>query len=154
MKKIPLTQGKFATVDDDVYERLTQWKWFAWLGGRTWYARRSEGKAPTQKCIYMHREIVNASNAQVDHRDGNGLNNQRFNLRLCTHRENMRNRSVNKNNRNGFKGVTRVGKKFRARIEVHKENIHLGYFPTLEEAARVYDDAAKKYFGEFARTNF
>src|ERR1043165_2122866 len=86
-REIPLTQGYVALVDDCDYEWLSQWKWCAHVakGGRTAYAFRAKG-------IAMHRVIMNAPEGMdVDHRDHNGLNNTRANLRICTHAENQRN---------------------------------------------------------------
>src|SRR5690242_17796567 len=103
----------------------------------------------------MHRVIMNASaDIHVDRINGDGLDNRRENLRLCTRDENMMNRRKNSNNSSGYKGVDRNKGKWRAYIQVDKKWIHLGYFSTAEQAAHAYDNAAKKYFGEFANTNF
>jgi hypothetical protein len=94
--------------------------------------------------------------AQPDHIDGNGLNNQRSNLRASSQAENMRNRRRNIANVAGFKGVspTRDGSKWRARIWRDDTSVHLGTFATPEGAARAYDAAAMAQFGDFARLNF
>jgi hypothetical protein len=150
MKQIPLTQGEFALVDDEDFEELSRYKWQVLRNGPRSYAVRKAGKQ-----IRMHRQITNAPDGMlVDHRDGNGLNNQRFNLRVCTAAENARNIRVHKDNKTGFKGVGRSQGKYRAYIVVAKKFIFLGRFGDPESAARAYDKAAKQHFGQFARTNF
>lgn len=152
MKTIPLTQGKMALVDDADYEWLNQWKWFAYHHrGQRWYARHHFGR----KLLGMHRLILNAPEGiQTDHADGDGLNNQRHNIRVCTTTENARNQS--RQERVIFKGVgfSKARNKWVARITVNKKRLHLGHFSSAIEAAREYDLAANHYFGEFARTNF
>ena len=156
-KQIPLSQGKFAIVDDDVYEWASKYKWCAMRGNSTFYALRGVGKRPNHKKVYLHRDIMDAQiGVQVDHINGDGLDNRRENLRLASNMENQRNRRLNANNTSGFKGVYwQVDKgKWRARIEVDGNAIHLGYFDSKEDAALAYDASAIKNFGEFAKTNF
>lgn len=156
MKRIPLTRGKFAIVDDEDYEWLNQWKWYAQKHHRTWYAKRAILKNGKLKTIYMHRQIVNAQKGQeTDHKDGNGLHNQRSNLRFCTGSQNQMNKKMQKNCSSEFKGVylgNRL-KRWRARIFLNKKQFHLGYFDKEKDAAKAYNKVAKKYFGEFARLN-
>lgn len=157
MRQIPLTRGKFALVDDDMFDFLSQFKWLA-IGGRpTWYAGRgiSTGIAYKGRTIYMHRLIIDApEDMQVDHIDGNGLNNTRSNLRLATPAENRRNLTREPISASGYKGVYRVYRKWRAMIQVNRKSWHLGYFDSAEEAARAYDAAAIIHHGEFASLNF
>lgn len=106
----------------------------------------------------MHRFILDLKkeDPDVDHKDGNGLNNQRSNLRTATRAQNARNRRIRTDNTSGFKGVTwrkDLGK-WNAFIEIKTKRIHLGYFTDPMEAACAYDMAAVKYFGEFAHCNF
>lgn len=162
MKEIPLTQGKVALVDDEDYELINQWKWYAHESGNTHYAKRNIWIGTSREhrrwqSVAMHRLILNAESAMcVDHIDGNGLNNTRANLRLATHQENLCNQRLYKNSPSGYKGVRfrKDANKWQARIRAEKKELHLGYFDTIEEAARAYDAAARKHFGEFANLNF
>lgn len=151
MKKIPLTQGQFALVDDKDYLGLSKFKWCANKDKNTFYVRRKkEGRV-----IRMHREILSAPpSMHVDHIDGNGLNNQRNNIRLCTSQENARNRRVGHKSISEYKGVawSHASRKWAAHIKVHGKQVHLGYFFCLMKAVKAYSVAAKKYYGEFANT--
>lgn len=155
MKTIQLTQGKIAFVDDEDFENLSQFKWCAFRRRDTFYAMRGMwlggGK---QKTILMHRVLLGLkSNQKVDHEDGNGLNNQRYNLRVATTSQNGMNRGKQRNNKSGFKGVTyfaRTGK-WVAHIRVDRKSQNLGYFFTPEEAHAAYCAAALELHGDFAR---
>jgi len=149
MKKMPLTQGKFALVDDADYEWLSRWKWHAHEDHGNWYAERWR--------VRMHNEILPPpAGLEVDHKNHDGLDNRRINLRLGTHAQNGANRLPNKNHSSIFKGVTRRGGrgKWQAAIRVNGQRTHLGQFGDEQQAARAYDAAALAAFGEFARTNF
>lgn len=152
MKEIKLTQGKVALVDDASFEELNKNKWCASLGNKTFYAvrgfKKPNGKWSTKA---MHRVIFEESKLEIDHRDGNGLNNQKDNLRPCDHSTNNMNKGKLVNNTSGFKGVTwnkSIGK-WQAQIKLNKKPIYLGVFPTKEEAYKAYCEAGKKYHGEF-----
>jgi hypothetical protein len=157
MKQIALTQGQFAKVDDADYDFLNKYKWTlsrSYHGG-TSYAKKNitlvNGK---QKCVQMHRMILaTKSGLEIDHIDGDGLNNQRSNLRICTHADNMKNRGINKDNTSGFKGVywNKEKKKWRAYISCDKKWIYLGSFSKKEDAYKSYCDACIKYHGEFSK---
>lgn len=149
MKQIPLTKGYFAIVDDEDFEWLSQWKW-QYQGG---YARATiNGKG-----VLMHRFILGVTDpfVQVDHKNITGTDNRKSNIRICTKQENMRNKAVCKSSKSGYKGVTwsKGICKWNVRIMVDKKAIHLGYFDCIESAARAYNKAAKKFFGEFAWLN-
>jgi hypothetical protein len=96
---------------------------------------------------------VSDPKVMVDHKDGNGLNNQRSNLRICTNGQNKQNGTVYKNSKTGFRGVTyrKDLNKFRSKISFNGKEIHLGYFDTALEAAQVRDRKALELHGEFAR---
>lgn len=152
-KEILLTQGKIALVDDGDYEYLMQWKWNAHKHRNTWYAKYNK----TFSSVKMHRLIMNApAGVQVDHINGDGLDNRRENLRLCTHIENMHNSGKHKNNTSGFKGVhwNKQRQTYQVFIMVNRKHKYVGSFSILEEAAHAYDEAAKEHYGEFARLNF
>lgn len=157
-KQIELTQGKVALVDDEDYEELSRSKWHAYRSRRTWYARRNirheNGKRST---ITMHLQIVGvASGMQVDRKDGDGLNNSRDNLRLCTSQQNHFNRKSHRNTSSQYKGVAWdcTNNRWRAMIMLDGKNRMLGRFLSEEAAALAYDAAARQLFGEFARCNF
>lgn len=157
IKEIHLTQGKVALVDDSDFEWLNKWKW-RYLKERSGagYAVRWDGKHTNRKAILMHNEIMRIPlGLEVDHIDHNGLNNQRANLRFCTHSQNMMNRLRHNDNMSGYKGVSleRGHKKWRALISINGKQTRLGIFDTPEAAARAYDEAARKYHDEFANIN-
>jgi len=103
----------------------------------------------------MHREIMSPpQELVVDHINGDGLDNRKENLRVCTHAENIRNQKLNRLNTTGYKGVCVNREKWISRIKVNGKLLYLGRYNTPEEAAQVYDEAARKYFGKFASLNF
>ena len=155
MKQIELTQGKVALVDDEDYERLNNFKWYAHKKRNRYYALRGICINSKSDIIRMHREILNAiGKIQVDHINGNGLDNRKENLRLCTNQQNHCNqKNPQKNNKLGIKGVhlDKKGKKFTAQIKIKGKVINLGFFNVLGDADSAYRIAENKYFGEFAR---
>jgi len=156
MKEIPLTQGKAALVDDEDFDRINAFKWYASKTKGSLYARRKTKRKGKETIHYMHRVIMCAGNSvEVDHRDRNGLNNQRHNLRVCDHQQNQRNRDTMKNNKSGLKGVSwhKIMNKWRAVIQYNGRQLVIGYFLTKEEAATAYDKKATELFGEFAKLN-
>lgn len=158
VRRISLTKGKVARVDRADYERLSQWKWTAHeVRKGFWYATRKVLTFGGSKTIFMHREIlgVRERNIRVDHRDGDGLNNTRRNLRPSTPQQNTWNMRPGGGSRSKFKGVhlhLPTGK-WQARLGVNGRRISLGYFPSEHDAARAYDVAALAHAGEYARTN-
>lgn len=157
MKFILLTQNKVAIVDDEDYEVLSRHKWHAHKRASGFYAERSIRRADgTSITIGMHREIMNCPlGMQIDHANGDTLDERKSNLRTCDRSKNQANWQaiwgVSK-----FKGVSyrKSSNKWRAYICPHNRTIHIGHFDSEIEAARAYDQAALKYFGEFAKLNF
>lgn len=159
MKKISLTKNKVAIVDDEDFEYLNQFKWYATFSSGNYYAIRGVTiEKHKQRGLTMHRVIMNAPNGvMVDHINHNTLDNRKENLRLCNNTQNQQNRIlISKHTTSGFKGVTwhKRDNKWTAAIRVNGKRIYLGYHNTAEKAAHAYDDAAKKYHKEFASLNF
>lgn len=158
-REIPLTRGKVAIVDDRDYERVAQYKWCAHYDSWNWYAVRStkiNGRFTLEK---MHRYILGLTKGdkkRIDHQNGNGLDNRKENLRLCSAGQNAHNRRKyrTKNPTSHFKGVFRSRNKWHAEIMVKGVTIRLGAYSFEEVAALAYDLAALKYFREFAVFNF
>lgn len=154
MKSIPLSQGKFALVDDEDFDYQNQWKWSAQKHQNTFYAvRHPAGKK--NETIYMHREIMKTPAGMLtDHIDHNGLNNQRYNLRICNNAKNQFNGQKRPNNTSGYKGVIKVRGGWEARLVKDDKRVFRKVFRSLEEAALAYDEAAREHYGEFASLNF
>lgn len=157
MRKITLTQGREAIVDDEDFEYLNQWRWYAVRKKNHFYAARNEGGIwPKIHIIKMHRAILNPpDNMHVDHINGDGLDNRRENIRACRPRQNNMNRRMGINNTSGYKGVSwnKSDKKWQAMIGVNMTVKYLGKFMNKEEAAAAYNNAAIKEFGDFAQLN-
>lgn len=160
MKQIPLSQGKFALVDDEDYEYLNQWKWYAWkhYKHKTFYAVRNIRLGNnTRTTIFMHRVILGLTDSKIqgEHRDNEGLNNLRSNIRPCTNSQNQMNRGVILNTTSGFKGVSwsRERNKWISQISISGKQKNLGRFTSKIEAAEKYNEAAIKYYGEFSKLN-
>jgi hypothetical protein len=168
MKTIELSRGLVALVDDEDFERVDQFSWWAIRSdGRYWYGigyaeTQADHPNPPRRAAMLHRFILSLPRSRfplVDHWDGNGLNCQRHNLRVCSPSQNLANQlRLHSNNTSGFKGVWYNPKKpdankFVAYIGDGGKNRKLGYFPTAIEAARRYDEAALERWGEFAVTN-
>ena len=155
MIEIPLTRGKVALIDDADFDLISRFKWSAYKSKNTYYAhagvRLNNGSRTT---IQMHRLLLGLTDPKIktDHRDRNGLNNSRANLRACSHAENGRNRTAQANNSSGYKGVSfhKQHEKWQARIMVNGKSKHLGFYLTPEDAHQAYCAAAAEFHGEFA----
>jgi hypothetical protein len=145
MKEIKLTQGKFTQVDNEDYLFLNKWKWHLTENGNVQYALTTFTDLNTNKVItiYMHRLIMGMPGTmEVDHKDHNGLNNQKSNLRVCTHRQNLLNASNRKNKKSKYLGVSmQKDGTIIAYVNINGKRKHVGTFKTEEEAARARDIA-------------
>lgn len=157
MKEIPLTQGQVALVDDEDYEWLSNRKWC--VATKRVYAMGRD--VEEKKNIYMHQLIFKhygieiPEGMEIDHKNGNNLDNQKSNLRPGTRSQNNMNSRSRENSTSKYKGVSWAShaKKWRAQLQINKKHCHLGYFETEKDAAIAYNEAALKYFGEFAKLN-
>ena len=155
MQTIQLTQGKVAIVDDCDYEWLNQWKWHY----NNCYAAHADYSVVPKRMVYMHRAILEAMGfkdfEKSDHINRNRLDNRRCNLRPATARQSSCNRGRPKTNKSGYTGVRWCSdtKKWRACVYMYKRTISLGHFEDIKEAAQAYNEAARKYYGEFAVLN-
>ena len=152
-KLILLTQGRFAIVDAEDYDWLNQHKWCAAKDKETFYAHRGNGGTT----VSMHREIMRAPKGMMcDHKNHNGLDNRKSNLRLCTSAQNQYNKRPKRNSSSKYKGVIRRrdSGRWRARIGHNRARINAGDFADEIKAALAYDDKAIELFGEFAWLNF
>lgn len=151
MKRVKLTKNQYALVDDEDFEELNREKWYT---SSTGYATRRNRK----KMTYMHRTITNCPQGmQVDHINGNRLDNQRINLRVVTSQQNKQNRHRNlKGKTSKYKGVSwnKKNQNWYARIKINCKQIYLGCFIDEVQAALEYDKKAIELFGEYARPNF
>lgn len=156
MRQVPLTQGFIALVDDADFERVNRFNWWASQHGKRVYAVRHVW---VRKGVYrkelLHRFILQPNpKVQVDHKDGNGLNCQQYNLRMATNTQNSQNKRKTSRNTSGYKGVSRFRGRWRAKICVNYLDIHLGVWDTALAAAQAYDRASRIYHGQFGQLNF
>lgn len=153
MKEIPLTRGYVALVDDEDFDALSAFRWYATrngLKGKAFYAARRAHGSGKQPVMLMHRQLLApiAAGLYVDHINGDPLDNRRSNLRLATARQNRGNTRRTWGSL-GLKGVYKHASRFKAVVAGKT----VGYFKTLSEAANAYDAAAIARWGEFAATN-
>lgn len=157
MKAIPLSHGLRAFVDDADYPSVAAHTWTAQKGkAGCWYAYRFDYGSGRKRKVYLHQAILGVTR-RIDHRNGVGLDCQRYNLRVCTNQENMQNMRVSpERGSSRFKGVAwfKRDERWRAYIVKDAKQRHLGYFDDECAAARAYDAAASEMFGGFASLNF
>ena len=160
MAEIPLTQGMVTIVDEEDLDFLNQWKWCVSREdkgeeNKIYYAVRGWRQGPKQKRICLHQLLIDVPRGkEIDHKDGDGLNNRRSNLRICNHQQNICNQRKQANASSIYKGVSwhKRNEKWEAYIGIGKKK-YLGNFQDEEQAALAYNQAAIINFGEFARLN-
>ncbi len=154
MKKIRLSHGEIALVDDEDFKYLSRFKWYlahGYVQRSQQFGSRSDGTRKV-KTYRMHKEILGDHYPLVsDHANGDRLDNRRCNLRLATRAQNAMNSRTSPLNKLGVKGVTFRWNRFIARIRIQGKLTEIGRFLTLTEARQAYADSARKHFGEFAR---
>ena len=160
MKKIKLGKSeKFALIDDEDFESVNLYNWRCQISKirPVIYVRTNVKVNEKLVAVKLHNFLMNPPEGfVVDHKDGDGLNNQRENLRICTDSRNKINVGLRKDNTSGYKGVDFVKRlnKYRSQIRINRKTKYIGIYQTAEEAARSYDETATKLFGEFAYLNF
>ena len=153
MIEIPLSQRKVAIIDDEDYALVSQYNWYTRKTKHNFYATCHVYKNGKRTTIAMH-QLLCPSDDFVDHKNGNGLDNRRQNLRACTKHQNDMNRHYTHGS-SKYKGVSwnKRDNKWQATIKYENKGRFLGYYISEQEAALAYNEAALKYFGEFARLN-
>ena len=158
MKRIQLTQGQFAIVDDDMYEFLMQWKWYAVplvYGGFVAIRKRSKSDPQGSSRVYMHRVVLDTPPGfDTDHRNHETLDNRLQKLRVTTRSQNLHNQRPKKKCTSQYQGVTFHGGSWESRIKKNRRPIYIGRFTSEIEAAQAYDKKAQEIYGEFACLNF
>ena len=159
MKTIPLSRGFFALVDDEDYEGLSKFKWYANGRAKIYAARRIYIKGGKGKSvhIYMQKELLCLPpEVHIDHINSEGLDNRKCNLRIATQHQNCMNQRIQRRQKSSrFKGVTwdKSKSKWMSQINLNKRHFYLVRFYNEEDAAMTYNKKAKELFGEFALLN-
>lgn len=155
MRSITLTQGKSATIDTEDYKSISKFKWFAKKDGKNSYACRSifvKGKGGT---IMMHRQIMDKcpKGKEIDHIDGNGLNNRRSNLRIVSKSQNQLNAGLRIDNSSGFKGVSwdKRHKMWYAYARLSGKQVNLGRYTKITEAVTAYEIFTDRHYKQYKR---
>lgn len=148
-----LSKGYETIIDDDDYKYLNRFSWYYAHG----YAVRTIYDSGKPYQLRMHRLIIDTPDGlDTDHINGNRLDNRKINLRTATRSQNVANTFVKKQNKSGYKGVSwkKSNKKWCAQIMYNNKVYHIGLFTDIKKAAKAYNNAAKKYFGEYAVLNY
>jgi hypothetical protein len=157
MQTITLTKGYVAFVDDEDYPKVSCYKWTAAVRKTATHTRVYAYRAVEGYSILLHRSVMELSPEdprEVDHKDSNGLNCQKYNLRICTRSQNLGNMRKRMNTSSKYKGVSKTPTAWSAEIMCRGKRTRKAGFLTEMEAAKFYDSLALSYFGEFARMNF
>lgn len=158
IRLIPLTKGQNTAVDSRNYEWLNQWNWCVKTGGTNhskFYAARTVIKDGVKKTVFMHRVIVGLSDEDprdVDHHNGDGLDNRQRNLRPCTRPENCANSPRNKKNTSGYKWVSLERNHGRKPWKVIIGGRYVGHYASAHEAHEASKEAATRLYGEFVHS--
>jgi hypothetical protein len=155
--EIPLTRGMAAQIDDEDWPAVSRYKWQATLAMGHWYAQSFPSTVGRNRrpCLKLHHLIMPPLKGfVVDHKNGDGLDCRRSNLRFATHRQNMYNSPSRVGSTSSYKGASLSRGRWRSQIRIDGRNTHLGLFDTEEEAALIYDQFARLHHGQFARLNF
>lgn len=154
MKRIPLTRGLFAIIDDEDFAIISLFKWYALKQKQYYYAATVVYTGNERIHLPMHRLLANVPKGDfTDHRNGDTLDNRKHNIRKCTPLQNAHNRAPSRGGRSKYKGVALNKGRWVARISVNGIQINLGSFSTQKAAAKTYDEAAIKYHKDFAHIN-
>jgi len=156
-RRIRFSGPRYAKVDPEDYERLAAYEWYYVKGTCNFYAARAAHAAESGKTVAMHRDLIEVPEGMlVDHINHDSVDNRKANLRPATRAQNACNRRKFRGATSKYKGVTlrKATGKWTARICIHRRSIHIGCFEKEIEAAKAYDNAARKYHGEFAALNF
>lgn len=152
---VPLTQGKFALIDAEDAPRVLAHKWCLHVTRDNLYAQKRDPS--TKMPISLHRFLTEAPpGIEVDHKNGDGLDNRRENLRLATRLQNATNIALRTNNKTGYKGVSEDKRRggYRANIRLNGKQVAIGTFSDPRNAALAYDAYVRTHFGEFGTYNF
>lgn len=156
MTKIELTQGFYSIIDSEDFSRIAKYSWCLHKNGKQ--GKKYAATRTKNKYVLLHRLILDAVNSkfQVDHINGDTLDNRKQNLRLCSRSENLRNGKKHIDSKSKYKGViyNKLNKNYRARICKDYKIIEIGSFKTEKGAAKAYDKKAIELFGSFAKLNF
>lgn len=157
MKTIKLNNNKLVKIDSEDFEKVSSFHWFTVKYKNYCKVRAEVWKNGNKKGITMSRLILNCPKGMVvDHINGDALDNRKSNLRICTHAENMKNRKIlSKNNKTGYKGVSwnSFAKQWQVGISFNGKHMTIGYSKNKDDAAKMYNEAAIKYHGDFATLN-
>lgn len=152
---LPLTRNKTAVIDFDDFEKVRGMKFYAQSCQNLWYAAKNKHVNGKRKLLYLHRIIMGAKPGQlIDHINGDGLDNRRENLRVVTHAQNVKNWRKHAPASSRYKGVRFHANSWEVQINVNRKRIYIGRFQNEIDAAKAYDESARRYFGEFAAINF
>ncbi len=156
MKTITLKNNRgICLVDDEDYSELMKYQWYALtLKSGYVYAYRFTGLTSdkSRKNIFIHQQILGYPDSDIDHKNGNPLDCQKSNLRLCSHSQNLQNRKCWA--KSGYKGVYPCRNSYQALISIDGKTTHIGMFDKAEDAALAFDDKARELHGEFCCVNF